>query len=171
MGTLTSLYASPSQMLERYDSRILGQLLEDDGTIVSAANAKNHPRLIAALEDATGQIRSAATVGDKYTNEQLEQLSRDEDPFLVRMACGLALGFLYARRQSTDQLPDEVIRFEEWLATLRFGERIFPIAEVKEAGNTTHGYIADNTRGYLQLVGDKSRYFRSRESRTSRRPF
>lgn len=162
------MYANPDQMLARYDSRILGQLLQDDGTIVSEADQADHPLLIEALEDASGQIRSAAMVGKKYTAANLEDLARSRDPFLVRMTCGLALGFLYARRQSTDNPPDEVLRYEEWLATLRFGERIFPIEENKDAGNVTHGYITDVTRSNLQLVGDENRYFPARRSRASR---
>ncbi len=162
------MYATPGQMLARHDSRIIGQLLNDDGTVVSEADAENHPLLIEALEDASGQIRSAAFVGKKYSAQNMEDLSRDNDPFLVRMTCGLALGFLYDRRQSTDALPEVVIKYEQWLATLRLGERIFPIEENKAAGNVTNGYITDKVRTNLALVGDKNRFFPSRESRSTR---
>ena len=165
------MYANPEQMLARYDARIIGQLLADDGTEVSSTDAVNNPILIEALEDASGQVRSAAMVGDKYTAADLEQLARDREPFLVRMVCGLAMGFLYGRRQSTAEIPEEILRFEEWLATLRFGTRIFPIQKTKDAGNVTHGYITDNTRANMRLVGDKNRFFPTRESRTARRPF
>lgn len=162
------MYADPDQMMARIDSRIIGQLLSDDGSQVSEAAAREHPILLEALEDASGQIRSAALVGHKYTEANLETLARNRDAFLMRLTCDLALGFLYNRRQSATEIPMNVIRAEEWLAALRFGERILNVEENKTAGNPTNGYITDAVRSNLNLVSDRNRFFPTRTSRRTR---
>lgn len=162
------MYAKPSQMLARYDSRVVGGYLRDDGIQVSEEDILNDPLLNEALEDASGQIRSAAMVADKYTEADLQTLARDNDSFLVRLTCDLAIAFLVNRRLSTQELPYAAQRAEEYLAMLRFGERIFNVAENKAAGNAGGGYITNTSRTLSQFISDANRFFPARPSRPTR---
>lgn len=154
-------YATPEQLLSRYDSRVVGQLVDDTGGEVTSLGTNSV--VLDALEDASGQIRSAALVANKYSEATLNTLAADQDSFLVRLTCSLALGYLVNRRMmDTAQYP-EVIRAEQWLAALRFGERIFNVQDNADAGNIANNVISLQTRNNVRLLADSYRFFPVRQ--------
>ena len=154
-------YATPEQLLSRYDSRVVGQLVDDTGGEVTSLGTNSV--VLDALEDASGQIRSAALVANKYSESTLNTLAADQDSFLVRLTCSLALGYLVNRRMmDTAQYP-EVVRAEQWLAALRFGERIFNVQDNADAGNIANNVISLQTRNNVRLLADSYRFFPIRQ--------
>lgn len=159
-------FATPENLISRYDVRKLGQLVRDDNTQATAAELLSDSVLSDALEDATAQIRSAATINDKYTEDDLSDLAAGGDPFLIRLTCNLAMGYLLNRRtMGVEALPPEIEQANEWLAALRFGSRIFNIAKVRRFGNVQRRAMTADRWGETALVADKQRYFPGRGQR------
>lgn len=150
-------YATPEQLISRFDARVIGQLASDSG--VSVTNVAADPTILDALDDASGQIRSAALVGNKYTEADLDTLAAANDSFLVRLTCLLAYGYLVSRRSVNAEMPADVTRAEEWLAALRFGERILNVQSNADAGNVSHSTISLVKRQEINLLADEPRFF------------
>jgi len=151
-------YATPEDLVARFDSRVIGQLVSDDGTEVSTLGT--NAIVQQALEDASGQIRSAALVGNKYTESELDTLAANNDAFLVRLTCALALGFLRARRNIGSEQPNPIVeQAENWLALLRLGERILNVQDNADAGNIQYSTISLAQRQETNLIADSYRFF------------
>ena len=70
-----SSYANGTDFLTRYDARLIGDLVRDDGTQENPATLPTNTNLLTALSDAYGDIVAAAVVGDRYTVAQLDPAS------------------------------------------------------------------------------------------------
>lgn len=130
-------YATPDNMIERFDVRTLGDLSSDDGTRITASGLKTNAKIVASLSDASGQLEAACLQGERYTIEDLGGLTGDSESFLVRIVCDLALGYLWRRKFYVEENParlEAVQRADEHLTRLRSGEWVFDVTEVKEAG-------------------------------------
>lgn len=132
-------YASTSDMLERYDARIIGDLVADAGSRISSAALLTNDNLEAALDSAAGWIESAALVGNRYTAADLSGLTGNSLAFIKQLNCDIAFSLLRQRRGfDVAQFP----AVEQSLAILdriRLGERIFNVSEVKDKHNPTLG--------------------------------
>jgi phage gp36-like protein len=154
-------YATGTDLLARYDSRTIGDLVQDVGARVTS-NLDTNTNLLAALEDGAGLINSAALVGNRFTEAQLLALTGTGKAFLVRLNCDLAFAFLRQRRgYDIEQFPLVKETFH-YLDRLRLGERIFDVAEAKAAGNTTAAATSQQTILDQNLVRDNYRYFTQR---------
>ena len=93
-------YATPADMLARYDARRLGDLVEDAGTRVTASGLASDPNLQAALDDAAGMIDASLLRGGRYLPTDLTGLAPASSSWklLLRLNCDLAYGLLLARR-------------------------------------------------------------------------
>ncbi len=160
-------YVTPEQFLDRYDPRDIGDLVSKDNERVSESKLLNNSKLNRALEDASGIVRSAALVGRRYIDEELQQLAKDQDSFLVELVCDLTLGRLITGRSLTAEVTPDVLRAQEWVAMLRLGERIFNVLKAAGAGLTTSGFITRQRRSELQFIADVAspRYFPNRQVR------
>lgn len=120
-------YALPEDFLKRYDARIFGDIVRDDGEQATAAELLSDANLQAALDDASGDIEGACLVGERYTPTQLAALTGNSQSLLIRICCDIAVAFLLRRRPSSD--PDQDIRqlelAETHLVRLRRGEQVF----------------------------------------------
>ena len=101
--TVTS-YANGTDFLARYDARLIGDLVRDDGTQENPATLPTNTNLLTALCDAYGDIVSAAVVGDRYTVDQLDpaNLSPAALSYLIRLNCDIALIMIKRRRGKFD---------------------------------------------------------------------
>lgn len=140
-------YATPAQLLQRFDARLLGDLCADDGTRVSAVNLLTDDVLQAALDDASGAIDAALRASERYSVEALDSLateSQDEDTevkssrHLVRVTCCVAMMYLADRRLyggGDNQTLNRVIeQAKQYLKDLQSGKDIFDINESAEYG-------------------------------------
>ena len=157
-------YAAPEQLTARYDARVIRDLVSDNSDVQTSIDSlTSHPVVLDALEDASGQIRSAAMVANKYTDDELSALEQSQDPFLVRLTCTLAIGYLLNRRSmGRDPLPPNIEQAENWLAALRLGERIFNVQANADAGNMKSATLSIAQRTELGLVADQTRFFPAR---------
>lgn len=112
------IYATPTEMLQRYDARLLGELVQDAGTAISAAGLLTDTNLAAALADASSAIDVAVSVGDRYTPAQMADLSDTAAAFCRRLTCDLALIYVKRRRGRFDPEKDGAL-LEEVNATLK----------------------------------------------------
>lgn len=155
-------YCTATDLLKRYDARIIGDLIGDNNARVEAASIVSDPNVQAALDDASGMINSAILVAQKYTSLQLAALTGADQAFLVRLVCNLAFGLLTIRRG----LPkDKLEQYEEALETLkmlRSGERVFAVPENEAAGNPSASFPSASVYSNLDLMRDYSKYFPTR---------
>ncbi|MBC7078603.1 MAG: hypothetical protein H5T92_09920, partial [Synergistales bacterium] len=72
-------YASPADLLARFDRNIIADLAGDDAT---PADPLTSARVARALEGASGEINAAARMGGRYSADELAQLTGDDLQFL-----------------------------------------------------------------------------------------
>jgi hypothetical protein len=158
------MLADPSDLLLRYDRRLVAQLARDDGR--EEESPESSERVITALQGAEGQLRAAVLKGRRYSVEELEQLAGPDREFLKDVVCALAMVRLAACRVNTlgGQIY-ETLRTQttEILKALESGELIFvtPSAQAGSLPRTEAPMLADMYR--LNLLVDRcSRYYPSR---------
>lgn len=131
-------YATNAEFLQRYDARVVGDLVKDDSTRLPPAELASSPVLTAMLEDASAAINSALFVGARYTTTQLASLSSTAASFLRRLACDHALIYLKRRRgtfgEKDQPLLEEVNRI---LKSLRDGEDLLLLGNQTQAAAST----------------------------------
>lgn len=129
-------YATADDLLTRYDSRRVADLVSDTGARSVYPNSS--PVVAVVLEDASGMIDAACRVAKRYTTADLNSLTGSTKSLLVRLTCDLAFGLLVARRgysaQDQKVMAPQTEAANALLEQLRTGERIFDDAEVANAG-------------------------------------
>ncbi len=155
-------YATPAQFLQRYDARVVGDIVSDNADQVGAAELLDNANLQAALDDASGDIESALLFGERYTPDDLAALTGNSQSLLVRMTCDIAMAFLLRRRPTKNAEADaaQLELAEKHLERLRKGDRVFyrgddvdPAGVVDTTGPTTVqltslNLIRDRTQNY-----------------------
>ncbi len=127
-------YCTPAQAINYFDSTMLGQLTDDTGVQLTEAQLAASPKLLAALSSASGQINSAIRVSNRYQVSDIQSLTGDDAEMLARLTAWLAIPILMGRRNpSLDNYP-EIEEAQTFLQMIRYGERIFDVAEAAEAG-------------------------------------
>jgi phage gp36-like protein len=130
-------YATASDMIKRFDSRVVGDLVADNGTSVDEDDLASNAKLTAALSSASGQLNAAVLQGERYTVADLTGLTGDGSEFLKQITCELAFGLLWQRKPYADDnlaRKEATERMSDWLHRLRGGEWVFDVNENKEAG-------------------------------------
>ena len=129
-------YATPADMIVRFDSRELGDLVSDTGARVSEANLPADTKLLAILDDASGRIEGALLVGSRYTIDDLTSLTGNAAAYLKRITCDVAMGMLWERRPegASDARVAAMERSESHLEDLRKGRNIFGLEPQQDAG-------------------------------------
>ena len=91
-------FAQPTDMLARYDYRVIAQLVTDTGIPATVDELLTDPNLLASLADASGEILMSAQIGNRYTEADLNNLTEISQAYLIRLTCDLSLYFLIIRR-------------------------------------------------------------------------
>lgn len=164
-------FATPDDFLQRYDVRLVADLISDVGA--PSVNAATDPNLQAVLDDATGAINAAVYVGDRYTPEQMANLSETAASFIRRLCCDMALIYLKRRRGKFDPEKDGALLKEvnETLQSLKAGDNLLLLQDQTEApasvvelirpeliGVRRSTTIRDVTRGYYPYNPDRDGY-------------
>lgn len=161
-------YVTASEFLDRYDARLVGQLLDDDGGQLTRAEMANHAGLRACLADASGQVESALFLAQRFTPADLRALTGNAASWLKRVVCDLALGYVRDRRGIDYPLP----MHERALAVLdeiRKGSRVIPTEESTAAGLVDVEAGTDQDRRTAGLLTYKARHVLG--TRTWDRPY
>lgn len=152
---LVMAYADTDDLLARFDQRVLGDLASVDGEQVTPAALAADPRVLAALDDASGEIDSAVRVAGRYTADDLAGLTGTGLAHLKRITCDIAFWLLIDRRCLVNIVADEADRrnriYREHLKDLREGREIFDVATARtsalpsQALPTTVELVNNNT--------------------------
>jgi phage gp36-like protein len=129
------MLATVQDLVDRFDRQLLADLARDDG--LAESDLAGNPRVLSALKDASGEVRSAILQGRRYTMDDLAALEEDDAAFLKRLVCTRAMLNLAAARVSV--YGEENYRaaaewVEEKLSQLARGERIFGTPAAQDAG-------------------------------------
>ena len=167
VSTSSSSYMSVAEFLKRADHRTVGDLVSDTGQRVSSSNLPNNTNLLACLLDACGMVESAATVGKRYTPDDLAALTGASRGHLFRLITRLTMLMLFERRPDRElRMPEIVQSALDDLDALARGIRIFGFIENQEAGYLDHEkeVAADVTdrNGTVVIAG---RFFGTRTNR------
>ena len=131
-------YATPADLLKRYDARIVGDLVSDTGIKVNRQDLQDHPVLLAVLLDASGEIDASVLQAKRYSTADLAALTGNSLNHLKRITCTIAFGLLWERRpwsDDDDSGRDEAQkRARQQLDSLRKGLTVFDVEANKEAG-------------------------------------
>jgi phage gp36-like protein len=132
----TSAYAAPSDLIVRYDTRVVGNLLSDNGTTVAAGAIPTNATALALMSDASGELESALLRGQQYSVADLTGLTGNALSYLVRITCDIAFGLLYERRpyQDAEKRKDAVDKKDDLLKMLSDGTRVFGTPGAELAG-------------------------------------
>lgn len=166
-------FATPADMLIRYDARTLGDLCSDSGVRLQESELTANAKLIALLSSATGQIKSAVLRGERYKVEDLEALTGESLAYLVDLTCRIAFWLLWQRKPYADdqQRLEAKKAYDESLELLQNGSHVFEITSAMDAGTphvetVTRTEIANN----WNLVADRcrGRFFPARRTYANR---
>ena len=177
-------YATGDELTKRYDIDLIGDLCQDtreeldwsgDLTLLT-----EHPNVVSALEDASGEIDVALQAGGRYTADQLLVLFAPPDvhdrnnsrKHLIRITCAIAMSILAERRldgvsmETADWLRKTAKGF---LDQLRRGENVFGIPEIVDSGSIDITTVeAVHIENLNLLPGRMPRYFPGTDQRTPR---
>lgn len=142
----TTAFATPAELAQFRDYRIMAQWIKDDDTIATYAEFLASPVVQQALLAATGEIETAASVGGRYRRDDLAALTGAALVKLKQLCCDLAFAVLARRRLATVKSEDlsGVEEAYDLLDKLKNGERIFPLQETQDAGLGTDVNILIN---------------------------
>jgi phage gp36-like protein len=125
-------YATPSDMLERYDVRLIAELASDEDVALTRDEVLTDTKVLGALLSSSGDIDVRLRSGKRYTPEKLAALDTNSAAHLKDVVCTLAMARLFRRR--TDKTNCELaklIREEaaEYLDRLAKGENVFGVID------------------------------------------
>lgn len=161
-------YASPADLLKRFDARVVGDLCRDDGTRESASAILANSNVLTALSGASGRVERAAFVGEKYSAADLAALTGPGLDAIKDLVCGLAMVRLYKRRFPLQPTPDSLREHLLDLEALRNGEQIFALADQADAGLPENSQVTEADICALGLVTDLARPYWGIRGRTRR---
>lgn len=133
------VYATGEDFLQRYDARLIGDLVRDDATQEPASSLPTNATLLALLADGASDIEAALFVGNRYTIAQLANLSTSAANFLRRLNCDITLLLVKRRRGKFDPQKDGELQknVDATLASLRNGDNLLMQATDSEAQAST----------------------------------
>src|SRR3990167_6702051 len=116
-------FATPADMIARYDVNTLGDICSDDGIPVTTAKLITNTKLTTALNTATGRIKAATLRAARYTVDDLDDLTGESKAYLSDLTCRIAFWYLWQRKPyADDQQRSEIkAQADEALGVLRSG--------------------------------------------------
>jgi phage gp36-like protein len=157
-------YATPADLMARYDRNDIGQLVSDDRRAVSEVDLTVNQPCLVALEDASGMVDAALFVGNRYTPADLVTLSVNSASLLTGIVCDIAMARLINRRPGWN--PERAKAISELanshLERLRNGENTFSIVNSNAAESAAEPVTDGPTTldfNNLNLWRDRTRNF------------
>lgn len=140
-------YAAPADLLVGHDSRDVGALVNDDGTVSTPTQLNSNANLLALFDRASGIVEAYLLTGGRYSVDDLAGLPTNANAYLVQITCDIVWGLLYERRSwdESDQKTAALDRANSALKILKSGDAIFGLPADIEAGTglvTGPSYIA-----------------------------
>lgn len=146
--------------MERCDLRDLGDLVSDNEIQVGEVALNNNKKLLAALNDASGEIDAALLVGGRYTPEELKNLTGYAVFHLIRITCDIAIARILGRRpRDVEQIKARVEMAEAHLESLRTGANVFNLAPQIAAANPSATSLTVVEYQQSQSIRDQTRHY------------
>src|SRR3569832_1766462 len=99
-------YCTPAQLLQNYDSRVIGDCVSDSGVRVSAAALLSDAIVAAHLDQASGEIDAALMQGGRYSASDLANLTGNALAFRTALCANLAFASLWSRQTKMNEGDD-----------------------------------------------------------------
>lgn len=154
-------YITVAELYKSYDRRLIEELGSDIGGPGGMTTANE--KIQTAIERASEDVQMAATVGERYTTDDLDTLKTDDRWALKGLVADLAAYRLLTRRMADvpEALRESFRLANEQLKALRDGDAVFPIDSARAAGKPAISIISAAQRGNLNMVSD-SEFFPER---------
>jgi len=158
-------FATATDMVDRYDSETLGDLVTDNEDSLSESELLSSSKMTTALAGATGDVIAACLRGERYTRADLDGLTGDSLAYLKDITCAFAFWRLWKRKPYLGSMDDRRQSaqedYREALDMLNRGDRVFDIDTAQQAGRprietVTHAEINDR----WSLITDIARHGR-----------
>jgi phage gp36-like protein len=166
-----SVYASPVDLIDRFDERDVQELVLDDESESSLVDIRTNLRVKANLDDAEGEVVAALRRGGRYSATELAGLSGTDQSYLKRIICEIAMLHLLRRRPTfRPQMLEAYEKVREYhLKTLQSGDSIITSApEDLEAGLIGVDGPSVSEWNQSNLWRDRTNYFPKRIERFGR---
>lgn len=165
-------YATPADLINRYDVDMIGDLSTDERVAQSRSDIPTNSKVLTALEDASGEVEVALLAGGRYTADQLAGLSGHAASHLKQIVCGLAIAALHRRRPQAFErsyIEDLTRDAREAIRSLRRGDNVFGLDEhIAASVVDTGGPTAIDLQTRNDLTVRMGRYFPTSETRLPR---
>jgi len=159
-------FATNAQFLDRHDGRWVAKNMLDDGTAPTVAQLADTgsaagARLEALITDASEKLMAAASVGARYTVDDLVTYGGN---LVISITCDLAIGPILKRRgravENYEKYSAAYTEACDYIEQLRRGERIFfAVPNVPEAGLPASADMAPNLLNPPNIASQAGRYF------------
>ena len=138
-------YATGQDLVVRYDVLLIGDLCQDSREPLNDHNVTEHPNVLSALLDASGEVDSALLSGGRYRVDQLESIANPANTGnnrfkLVRIVCDIAMSILLTRRadpRHIDQAESLAKTSRAHLNSLARGENVLGLPELVSGQSAT----------------------------------
>lgn len=162
-------YATTADMLARFDARPIGDMVDDSEQQVPSDELLTNVVLLAMLDDASGDIDAALSVGGMYSAADLASLTGNSAKHLIRITCEIAYAYLLRRRGilPADEHKAAMELAEGHLERLRQGMNVFNVPDREDAAiiDTTGPTLV--TFDNMNLIRDRTKnYFPVRHPAT-----
>jgi phage gp36-like protein len=129
-------FATGEDLVNRYDPRLIADLVSDNGETLPVSEVPANTKVLASLDDASGEMLVALVQGGRYTESQVENLTGYGLSHRKRICCDIAMHLLIKRRPIVDEdkAAATAKQSREHLKSLATGENVFGIVEIIEAG-------------------------------------
>ena len=152
-------YATPANLLSRYDYRTVGELIVDDNTQPTYAEVLASSVVADFLESASGEVEKEVMVGNRYTTDELNSLTDNSKAFLANLVCDIAFYRISQRRPVGDKEFPLYEEAKEVLEMIRRGNAVFNIEANKEAGNVEYAPYNVQVIASQNLISQNTQYF------------
>lgn len=166
---MPTAYATYEDMVLRYDTRALKDLVSDTGVPEPFLDLNSVIDLV--LSEATGILNSAVQVGNSYTDDQIAELlaaGGTGADHLKGLVCSIAMALLLRRRPEKYKAADKRLEDIErnYLDPIRHGRRIFGVPGRAAVGSVLTGdEITESDIHQINPITHRTRhYYPRRES-------
>jgi phage gp36-like protein len=139
-------YATGSDLAARYDIRIWGQLVSDDGLELSRFDMQSSPNVTTALEDASAEVDSYLRRAGIYQQTEIDALTGNALSELKRVTCAIAMALIVKRRPGSGLAEFAATTLEEYRQILK---------DFRD-GLITFGLTAQEAASLPEVVGPTS---------------
>lgn len=130
-------YITPDDLFARMDINLICQLCSDTQVPIDVAVIRDDVNLLAALNDASGELESSIFVSKRYGAADLQALDGVSRQYMLRILSDLAAYNLWTRRKAGEP-PGTVAKAYEKaqavLVDLQTGQDIFSFEEIAASG-------------------------------------